>query len=66
MSEGEEKLHARLFNAGLHPVDIDLVISVLRSDDYFVYNGVVREVEEIDWIEYADGATQYTVWTESV
>jgi hypothetical protein len=66
MSEGQDKLHARLFNAGLHPVDIDLVISVLQSDDYFVYNGVVREVEETEWVDYADGSTQFIVWAESV
>jgi len=44
---------------------VDLVVDVLKSGRYFVYNESIREIQEADWQDYGDGWKSYTTYVES-
>lgn len=44
----------------------DAIVGSLKLDDYFIKDGQILEVQEYDWIDYADMSAEYTVWTEAI
>lgn len=43
---------------------VDLVIDTLKSGQYFVYNESIREIQEVDFLDYNDGGLSYTTYVE--
>ena len=59
-----DRLLGQDFDQAKHTVK--LVLETIKSGEYFVHTGTIREIQETDWLDYGDDYVSYTVYVEDV